>query len=298
MNKTKKMLSGVFSPNCTPFTNDKVDYTGLEKNIEKLNRSGLKGYFVLGTNGEYKTLTESEKFKVLETYIKYSSDDKVIMAGTGCESTYESIIMTKKASDMGVKLVSLLMPNFFAAKIDEDVMVSHIIEVADNSPVPVLLYNNPSVAAGITIPAAVISRVKDHPMVAGIKDSSKDSWPELVKFDSDDFSVLAGSAGYFFDLLEAGGTGGVLSLANVFPDKCAELYSLYTGGKTEEALKLKEEIVSLNKKVSGSYGVAGVKHAMELAGFSGGNPRRPLKYLTEDQKLFIEKDLRESGFLK
>ncbi len=298
MNNTKKMLKGVFSPNCTPFINDKVDYTGLVKNIEKLNESGLKGYFVLGTNGEFKTLTEFEKFKVLETYIKYSSDDKVIMAGTGCESTYETIIMTKKASDMGAKLVSLLMPNFFAKKIDEDVMVSHIIEVADNSPVPVLLYNNPSVAAGVTITADVIKRVKDHPMVSGIKDSSKDTWPELVKFDSDDFSALAGSAEYFFDLLEAGGTGGVLSLANVFPDECARLYRLYTDGNMDEAAKLKDDLVSLNKKVSGSYGVAGVKYAMELAGFSGGNPRKPLKALIEDQKTTIEKDLRESGFLK
>ena len=297
MNNTKEMLSGVFSPNCTPFINDKVDYAGLEKNIEKLNQSGLKGYFVLGTNGEFKTLTEYEKFKVLETYIKYSGDDKVIMAGTGCESTYESIIMTKKAADMGAKFVSLLMPNFFAKKIDEDVMVNHIIEVAENSPVPVLIYNNPSVAAGVTITADVINRVKDHPMVSGIKDSSKDTWPEIVKHDTKDFSVLAGSAGYFFDLLKAGGTGGVLSLANVFPGSCAELYRLYTSGDMEKAVNLKDDLVSLNKKVSGSYGVAGVKHAMDLEGFAGGNPRRPLKALTDDQKAAIEKDLKECGFL-
>ncbi len=169
MNNPKRMLSGVFSPNCTPFINDKVDYYGIEKNIEKLNRSELKGYFVLGTNGEFKALTESEKFKVLKTYIKYSCDNKIIMAGTGCESTYETIKMTKKAADMGAKLVSLLMPNFFVNKINADVMVSHIIEVADNSPVPVVLYNNPSVAAGVTITTDVIKRVKDHPSVAGLK---------------------------------------------------------------------------------------------------------------------------------
>ena len=298
MDNPKKLLSGVFSPMCTPFKNDEIDYSGLAENIKLMNKSGLKGYFVLGTNGEFKTLTESEKIKVLETVLKYSAEDKVIMAGTGCESTYETILMTKKAADMGVKMVSLLMPNFFAKKIDADVMVNHITEVADASPVPVVLYNNPSVAAGITITADVINRVKDHPMVAGIKDSSKDTWPEIVKHDSHTFSVLAGSAGYFFDLLEAGGTGGVLSLANVFPDSCAKLYKLYTSGDMDKAVKLKDDLVSLNKKVSGSYGVAGVKYAMELAGFAGGAPRRPLKALTADQKAGVEKDLKESGFLK
>ncbi len=297
MDNPKKLLSGVFSPMCTPFTDDKPDYDGLRKNIEKMNRSGLKGYFVLGTNGEFKSLSESEKFKVLETVLKYSAKDKVVMAGTGCESTYESIQMTKKAADMGVAMVSLLMPNFFAKKIDSDTMVQHILEVADNSSIPVVLYNNPSVAAGVTIKTDVIERVKDHPMVAGIKDSSKDTWPEIVKADSSSFSVLAGSAGYFFDLLEAGGTGGVLSLANVFPDACADLFTLYTSGEKEKAVKLKDDLVSLNKKVSGSYGVAGVKYAMDLAGFSGGNPRRPLKYLTADQKKSLEKDLKESGFI-
>ncbi len=282
---------------CTPFTDDKPDYDGLRKNIEKMNQSGLKGYFVLGTNGEFKSLTESEKFKVLETVLKYSSKDKVVMAGTGCESTYESIQMTKRAADMGAAMASLLMPNFFAKKMDSDIMVQHILEVADNSEIPVVLYNNPSVAAGVTIKNDVIERVKEHPMVAGIKDSSKDTWPEIVKADNSAFSVLAGSAGYFFDLLEAGGTGGVLSLANVFPDACADLYTLYATGEKEKAVKLRDDLVSLNKKVSGSYGVAGVKYAMDLAGFSGGNPRRPLKYLTLEQKMNLEKDLKESGFI-
>ena len=298
MSSAKEMLSGVFSPMCTPFIDDEVSYDGLEKNIKIMNGSGLKGYFVLGTNGEYKTLSEEEKIKILEVVLKNASSDKVIMAGTGCESTRETIRLTKKAAGMGVKMVSLLMPNFFAKKIDNEVMINHILEVAEASPVPVVLYNNPSVAAGITIGADVIKAVCTHPNVSGIKDSSKDTWPDNVVFDSPDFSVLAGSAGYFFDLMEKGGTGGVLSLANVFPDSCAELYTLYINGEKEKALKLKDDLVSLNKKVSGAYGVAGVKYAMDLAGFTGGNPRRPLKALTEDQKKSLESDLKESGFLK
>jgi dihydrodipicolinate synthase/N-acetylneuraminate lyase len=107
---------------------------------------------------------------------------------------------------------------------------------------------------------------------------------------------MAGSASYFLDLLEKGGTGGVLSLANVIPSACAELYDLYSSGKKDEAYALNEKLVMLNKKVSGQYGVAGVKFAMDFAGFAGGNPRRPMKALTEEQKKSLEADLVESGF--
>ncbi|MDX9799724.1 MAG: dihydrodipicolinate synthase family protein [Spirochaetia bacterium] len=298
MIKAKEMLSGVYSPMCTPFENDEVDYAGFEKNVELMNSSGLKGYFVLGTNGEFKTMSEEERFRVLSIAIKKAAPGKIVMAGTGAESTRETIRLTKKAADMGAVMVSLLMPNFFAKKITDEVMIRHITDVADASPIPVVLYNNPSVAAGVTIRPAVIKVVSQHANVAGIKDSSKETWPENVVFNSSDFSVMAGSAGYFLDLLDKGGTGGVLSLANVFPDSCAELYSLYVSGKKAEAVELNKKLVDLNKKVSGAYGVAGVKYAMDLAGFSGGLTRKPLLGLTDEQKKTLEADLKESGFLK
>ena len=296
MSSVKDMLSGVYAPMCTPFQDDEVLYSGFEKNINKMNSSGLKGYFVLGTNGEFKTLSEAERVRMLETAVKAADSSKIVMAGTGVESTRETIRLTKQAAEIGVASVSLLMPNFFAKKIDDEVMINHVLEVADASPVPVVLYNNPSVAAGVTISAKVVEAVSAHENVAGIKDSSKDTWAANTAFDSEGFSVMAGSASYFLDLLEKGGTGGVLSLANIIPDACSELYSLYIAGKKDEAYALNERLVSLNKLVSGKYGVAGVKFAMDYAGFAGGNPRRPLKGVTDEQKKSLEADLAASGF--
>lgn len=294
----KQIVGGVFAPMCTPFKNEELDLAGLEKNINLMNKSGLKGYFILGTNGECKTLSEDEREQILSISVKTAAKDKVIMAGTGFESTKETIRHTKIAADLGVKLVSLLMPSFFTKKITAEVMVKHIVAVADASPVPVLLYNNPSVAAGITITLEVIEAVSKHDNVAGIKDSSKETWSEIVSYDSEDFSVLAGSAGYFFDLLDKGGTGGVLSLANVFPDSCAKLYNLYKENKMSEAVELNNKLMDLNRKISGSYGVAGVKYAMDLAGFAGGIPRMPLPGLSAEAKEKVEKDLKDSGFIK
>ncbi|MCL2481698.1 MAG: dihydrodipicolinate synthase family protein [Spirochaetaceae bacterium] len=292
------MLCGVFAPMCTPFKNDEVDYAGMENNVELMNMSGLKGYFVLGTNGEYKTMSEEEKFKLLGVAIKKASKDKVVMAGTGAESTIETIRLTKKAADLGASMVSLLMPSFFAKRITVPVMINHIIDIADASPVPVVLYNNPSVAAGVTISPLVLREVSQHNNVVGIKDSSKETWQENIAYKSEKFSVMAGSAGYFLDLLEKGGTGGVLSLANVFPEECAKLYQLYISGETEKAKELNIKLVDLNKKVSGTFGVPGVKYVMDLAGFTGGLPRKPIFGLTKEEKEKLEADLRESGFLK
>ncbi len=294
----KEMLSGVYSPMCTPFKNEKVDLGALKENVEKMNSSGLRGYFVLGTNGEYKSLSTEEKLTVLETVLKSAAADKVVMAGTGGESTYKTIESTKKAADMGAKMVSLLMPHFFARRIDDAVMESFILDVADTSPVPVVLYNNPSVAAGVTIKAQLLKKVGAHQNVVGIKDSSKDTYKDNLAAKSDSFFVMAGSASYFLDLMRGGGIGGVLSLANIIPDACAELYDLEIAGKTPEADDLNQRLVTLNKQVSGTYGVAGVKAAMDIAGFHGGNPRLPMPGVSDSDRRSLEEILQKSGFLK
>jgi len=298
MDKNKDMLSGVLTPMATPFRDDVILFDGIVKNVEKMNETGLKGYFVLGTNGEYKSLSVEERADVLKTVVKHRSSDKVIMAGTGMESTKETIEMTLKAADIGADLVSLLMPHFFAKKIDDDVLTSYIIDVADSSPIPVVLYNNPSVAAGILISTNVIKRVSSHPNVIGLKDSSKGNFKSYIEASEEGFYVMAGSANFFLDVLMSGGTGGVLSLANVFPDTCVKLYNTFKNGRLDEAKKLNEELVSLNREVSGKYSVAGVKAAMDFAGFVGGVPRRPIKALAESEKESLKRVLIKKGFIK
>jgi len=263
MTGKKKELSGVLAPMVTPFRDDRVLFDGLIDNVEKMNGTSLAGYFVLGTNGEYKSLSVAERFEVLRTVVKSRANDKVVMAGMGFESTKETIDMTLRAAEEGADMVSLLMPHFFAKKMTPEVLAGYITAVADASPLPVLLYNNPSVAAGVTIKADLIDLVKDHPNVIGIKDSSSETYRQNLEAAKGKMCVLAGSAGYFLDLLRLGGTGGVLSLANVFPDAFAKLYTLFREGKTQESEELNVSLIGLNKEVSGSFGVAGVKAAMD-----------------------------------
>jgi 4-hydroxy-2-oxoglutarate aldolase len=296
MTGKKKELSGVLAPMVTPFKDDKIMWQGLVANVEKMNNTGLAGYFVLGTNGEYKSLSVEERFEILRAVVKHRSKGKTVMAGMGFESTKETIDMTLRAADEGADMVSLLMPNFFAKKMTPETLAGYVLAVADISPVPVVLYNNPSVAAGVTIKAGLINLVKDHPNLIGIKDSSGETYRENLEAAKGNISVLAGSAGYFLDLLKSGGSGGVLSLADVFPDACAKLYTLFLAGKIAEAEELNVSLIALNKEVSGSFGVAGVKAAMDLYGFCGGDPRRPLSPLTEAQRETLKTSLHKSQF--
>ena len=298
MTEKKRELSGVLAPMVTPFKDDRVLFYGLADNVEKMNRTGLAGYFVLGTNGEYKSLSVEERFAVLRTVIKYRAKDKVVMAGMGFESTKETIDMTLRAADEGADMVSLLMPHFFAKKMIPGVLAGYITDVADASPIPVMLYNNPSVAAAVTIKADLLNLVKDHPNVIGIKDSSSETYLQNLEAVKGKMCVLAGSAGYFLDLLRAGGTGGVLSLANVFPDACAKLYTLFREGQIQEAEALNVSLIALNKEVSGSFGVAGVKAAMDLCGFCGGVPRKPLLPLNAVQLETLKNSISKNKFAR
>lgn len=297
MTGEKRQIAGVFTPMVTPFREDgELFLEGLAANVEKMNLSGLAGYFVLGTNGEYKALAVEERFLVLREVVKHRAKDKIVMAGMGFESTRETILMTRRAADEGADMVSLLMPHFFAKRMTPEVLAGYVLDVADASPVPVLLYNNPSVAAGVTIRSELIGRVKDHPNVIGLKDSSEETYRSNLAAAEGKLCVLAGSANYFLELLELGGTGGVLSLANVFPDACARLYGLYKEGRIEEARRLNESLVRLNKQVSGSFGVAGVKAAMDIVGLKGGFPRKPLVPLSAEERRRLEESLAASDF--
>ena len=291
-------LSGVFAPITTPF-HEQGDLL-LEKlasNIQRLNQSRLRGYLVLGTNGEFRSLSSHEQMEVLKTVVKTASSGKVIMAGTGAESTKVSIELCHQAAEIGAHYGSLITPFFFAKKMTDKVLIQHFVQVADQSPIPVLLYNNPGVT-GVTISTAVIKEVSSHPKIVGMKDSSPGNLSAYILNANPGFSLLAGSANFFFTGLLMGAVGGVLSLADAFPEPCCKLYDLGVNGQLKEGRELQFQLMELNQKVSGKFGVAGVKVAMDLAGFYGGPPRSPLAPLTAEEKKKLLEELKASGFLK
>jgi 4-hydroxy-2-oxoglutarate aldolase len=178
----------------------------------------------------------------------------------------------------------------------DQALLNHFRAIADVSPTPVLLYNNPEVAV-LTFSPTLISEAAKHPNIIGMKDSSKGNFSSYLMAAGPDFHLLAGSANFFLEALVMGGIGGVLSIANFAPEACCRVYDLWQAGKLEEARTEQYRLMTLNQKVSGKFGVAGVKAAMDLAGFYGGPPRSPLIPLTVEDKKKLHADLLASGFL-
>jgi 4-hydroxy-2-oxoglutarate aldolase len=297
MTKNRKNLSGVFAPVVTPFKDDKVELNYLRENLQKLAKTNLTGYLALGSNGEYKSLTDKEQMKVLEVFAE-TKGDKVIMVGTGYESSFQTIEKSKTAAKMGFDYVSVLTPNYFAKKMDGSVLKDFYLRIADSVEVPVLLYNAPGFAGGVTIPPQIVAELSKHPNIAGMKDSAPSGPAKFLTLldPNEDFSVLAGSADFFYPSLHIGATGGTLSIANSMPEVCCDLYKLFQKGDYVKAKELHFKISRLNQSISGSWGVAGVKAAMDILGFKGGTPRHPLKEITKEAVEKIKQTIREEGF--
>jgi 4-hydroxy-2-oxoglutarate aldolase len=294
----EEMLSGVFAPVVTPFDKEEVRYDWLAENLAKLGESGLTGYLALGSNGEFMSLTRDEQLAVLDVFAEYK-DHKVVMAGTGRESTCETIEMSCLAARRGADFVSVLTPHYFARRVTDEVLLRHYTEVAENVPVPVMLYNAPGFAGGVQLSPAVVRELAEHPNIAGMKDSSPAGMSGYLAATrgNDSFHVLAGSANFFFTALVSGAAGGVLSLANCLPDECCALYSACREGGLDEARRLHFRLLALNKAVSGRAGVAAVKAAMDLMGYRGGAPRRPLMPLDDAGREAIRMDFEREGIL-
>jgi len=291
-----KRFSGIIAPVTTPFKNEEVMFGEFRENMKKYSKTPLAGFFVIGSNGESKSLNETEKFKLLEIAIDEKSESQLIMAGTAYESTRETIEASKKAQEMGADIVSLVSPSYFKKRLTDDALIGFYKDVAEALSIPVFAYNAPGFT-GLTLSPRVVEEISKHPNVAGMKDTSPAGIARYLEVCSDDFDVFAGTVNTLIIGLFLGASGGVVSLGNAFPEPCCELYEKFIQGDVEEAKALHHKLFNLNAFVSGKFGVAGVKYCMELGGYNGGPPRLPLLPLEDGDKKVIEKAVSASGIM-
>jgi 4-hydroxy-2-oxoglutarate aldolase len=274
-----KRFTGIFTPIITPFhADDTLDEAGLRRNVTKWMSTSLTGLVVLGSNGEAAQLEDAEADRIVELVRQDVPSGRPLIAGTGRESTRATIAATRRAAAAGVDAVLVRTPSFFKSQMTTDVFVQHYMNVADASPVPVMLYNV-SMFTGVNLHPDAVERLAVHPNIVGIKESGSDisQIAEFVSRTPDDFTVLAGSATTFVHALCAGCDGAILALASLAPDACAELVTLVRDGRLDEARTLQRRLLPLAKSVGGTYGVPGLKGALHLLGFAGGPPRPPLR---------------------
>lgn len=276
-NKTMK-LSGVIPPITTPFEKGNLALDRLKENFNRWNKTGLSGYLVLGSNGEAVYLNEREKMKVMEASREAIPKSRVMIVGTGAESTRETIHFTNQAAKVGADFGLVVTPSYFKGSMRPQLLYDHFIAVAESSKIGILLYNVPQFT-GINLDAEVVAKLSFHPNIVGIKDSSGNigQLNDIIHLSKKGFAVFVGSAPVFFPALCVGAAGGILAVANVVPDLCVQIQNLFKKGKLEEVRSLQNRLTPLAKAVTVKYGIGGLKMAMNLAGYFGGEPRLPLR---------------------
>jgi 4-hydroxy-2-oxoglutarate aldolase len=271
-------LSGVMPPITTPFQDGKLSSDKLKNNFIKWTKTGLSGYLVLGSNGEAVYLNEKEKIKVVEISRTSIPGSKLMMVGTGMESTQETIRFTNQVAKIGANFALVVTPSYFKGSMKPQILYDHFIAVAESSRIGILVYNVPQFT-GINLEPEWVAKLSEHPNIIGIKDSSGNigQLSEIIHLSQRGFAVFVGSAPVFFPALCVGAVGGILAVANVVPQEYVRIQSLFNKGKMNEAKTLQSQLTPLAKAVTTKYGIGGLKMAMDLTGYFGGNPRLPLK---------------------
>ena len=289
---------GIFPPIPTPFINGKIAYEELAANIVKWSKTGLKGLVAMGSNGEYIYLSAEEKRKFVEKVVEITPDHMLVIAGTGCESTQETIELTRDCAARGVHAALVVTPHYYGGKMNEAALHAYFTAVADQSPIPILLYNVPKFTH-INMTAGLVAQLSRHPNIVGIKDSTGNviQLGGIANHVDAGFNLLVGTAGALFGALTLGCVGGVLALANVAPQICVRIYQLVQEGRFEEAKKLQLKMIPVNQAITATYGVPGLKAAMDMLGYFGGDPRPPLLPSSEKEKTEIREILKKADLL-
>lgn len=275
------MLSGIYAPIPTPFSpQGDIAWEELKKNLARWGATSLDGIVAAGTNGEAAYLDEGEKAELFAFVREHIPADKKVVAGTGSESTRAAIRLSQKAAQAGADAVLVLNPFYFKGGMTGEALKKHYFAVAEETPVPVMIYNMPR-NTGLNMPTDILVSLSEHPNIIGLKDSSGDivQISEVVERAGSSFAVFAGSANFLLPALLMGAVGGTLALANVMPEECREIYRLFREGKLGEARELQMRVLEVNAAVTSRWGVAGLKAALDLQGHYGGPPRSPLQPL-------------------
>jgi len=298
MSKIHFELTGVLPPITTPFDErGDLDLDALARNVERYESAGLAGYVAFGSNGEAVHLTATERRLVLDTLRRTAAPERKVVAGVNELSTRAAIAATREAADAGADAALVITPYFYKSAMSQDLLRGFFLEVAAAAPLPLLIYNVPQ-NTGVVIEPRTVAALAAHANLAGVKDSSGNfaALADTVRLSPDGFIVLVGNAGIFYPALMTGASGAILAVACAAPEACVELHRAVAAGDFRRAHDLQQRLAPLARMVTAELGVAGLKAALDLAGFHGGPPRAPLRPLGGADRRRLAAEMKKTGF--
>ncbi len=292
-------LSGVLVPCTTPFdpVTGEVDLVGFRANVRSFLAHPVRGIVVGGSTGEAVLLEEDERMVLLEGARDLVPDDRLVVAGTGAESTRATIRRCEESAGMGADFVLVQPPAFYRGAMTDAALLEHYRAVAAASPIPVILYQVPLRMSTLEFSTNLVAGLAKIDNVVGIKDSrgNLELVAELVDRTPDAFQVLVGSGAALYGSLEVGAAGGILGVANLAPGPAAAIHTAHAAGDSAEAGRLQETVAPVHDEIVAAMGVPGVKVGLDLLGLRGGDPRPPLQPLPDGMRESVASVLDHAG---
>jgi 4-hydroxy-2-oxoglutarate aldolase len=254
----------------------------------------VTGYVALGSTGERANLDEREYLQVIETARRATPETMTFIAGAGQQSTRGTINEVERAAASGADAVLVITPSFYRSAITQAALIDYYSAVADAARVPVLLYSMPDLT-GIAIEPETAARLGQHSNIIGMKDSSNDieRFSRTVQTVDKDFVMMIGNGTVFAEALQAGARAGILAVGCCAPQICLDIFRACRANENDRATELQKKLTPLASAVTKTYGIGGLKTAMEMAGYVGGQVRAPLQRPGTEAGSEIEQLLRE-----
>lgn len=286
-------LNGILAPLVTPFTDvGDLDLDGFGRNIRAHLAAGCIGVVVAGSTGEAALLDDAERNALTER-ARAEVGDRTLIVGTGSESTRLTIARSRAAAERGADAVLVVAPHYYADQMSSDSLREHYQRVADESPVPVLLYTIPKYMH-FSISPDVVADLARHDNIVGMKDSSGDAalFARYLESQCDSFRVLTGSGVLFCEAMIMGAHGGILAVSLFAPARSFDVWTAHQRGDHDAALRAQVPLTPVAQRIVGQMGVPGVKAALDRVGLVGGAPRPPLRPLAAPTQALLEELLR------
>lgn len=294
-------LTGLLVPVTTPFdpvTGD-VEPVHFRENLRRWLQSPVDGVVIFGSTGEGALLDEDEMVRLTEYARDVVPSMRALVGGAAAESTRAVIRLCKRLAEAGVDAVLVPPPSYFGVSLSAGDLREHYTAVADASPVPVLIYHMPKFTH-VTMDAGLIGELSRHPNVAGLKDSSGDlkRFADYTEACEDGCRLFVGNGSLLYAALEMGAAGGILAMGLLAADEYGEMLRHYREGRLAEAGRIQERLDEPNRRIVGAFGARGLKAGLDLKGWHGGPPRRPLTTLSEKDRQAVARVMQEAGLIQ
>jgi 4-hydroxy-tetrahydrodipicolinate synthase len=268
----------------TPFDHKgHIDFPKTTQLINHLIENGTESIVVAGTTGESPTLSKEEKLALFQHAVKVADKRVPVIAGTGSNNTYESIELTKKAEQIGVDAIMIVAPYY--NKPNQEGLYQHFKAIAENTKLPLMVYNIPGRSSVNILPETVI-RLSKIPNIVAVKEASGDlnAMAKIIANTDDDFLLYSGDDGLTLPCMAIGGTGIVSVASHVIGNEMQEMVHAFLNGENEKAAKIHQQILPIMEGLFAAPSPVPVKTALQIKGLDVGSVRLPMVPLTEQER--------------